>query len=197
MARCTRRFDNQIFQAAVAAWRELPVECKLEVAVLRRGDDVAAGTRPFAFSDAPDCSVLNDPALGREAVGMEAAPPVGGVTVEQQFPSGCLLGGCQRVRSLGALLGRGPLRRRSCGLLLCRQEWRPGHNPCEQARGNAGKGTTDAAVRGEDGRAHTHVMLLDVGAVRTRPVHYREFTRRNARAWCGPAGMRLARRDRA
>src|SRR3954451_18223362 len=87
VTRAAGRFRNQVLEAAVAAGCELPLERQLEVAVLAGGDDVTADSWLLALGALLDGAVDTRPPGGREGGRVVAAPPLGGLAVEQQLPS--------------------------------------------------------------------------------------------------------------
>src|SRR5207302_4326919 len=74
----------------VAAGRDIPFERQLEVGVAVFGDDVAGRGDPGELP-------IDHLPPGGHRIHLVAAPPGGGLPVEQQFPAGRLLGGAQGV----------------------------------------------------------------------------------------------------
>src|SRR5205823_1939183 len=86
----TTRFENEILDAAVAFRSLLPFPFEFEIVEFGVGDNVAT-----AFTQAMEPAIFHYPAFLGESVLFEAAPAVGGLSIEQQFPPARLVFLCE------------------------------------------------------------------------------------------------------
>ena len=79
---------TKVFDAAIGSWGDLEIDLEDEIAEGAGGDDVAAIGRflAIAWQYAQD-AVGHFPASLGEGLGFGAAPAVGGLSVEQQYPA--------------------------------------------------------------------------------------------------------------
>lgn len=89
---------DEVLDAAVGTLSDLEVDAEHEVAPCAGGDDVAAvGALGTVAGMHLQLSVGDGPSLFGEGVELGAAPAVGGLAVEEELPSLCLLGWRERV----------------------------------------------------------------------------------------------------
>ena len=94
-----RILDNVVKHSAVASVGEFPVPGQFEILVLLVRDDVAGLIGSVAGS--LDAAIHNFPAVGQR-VTVVVTPTVKVLTIEQEYPAVCLLGGGQCVRFCAA-----------------------------------------------------------------------------------------------